>query len=141
MTNNKSDVVSGRILLKKTGDKNWRGHIMHIYDVAAQMVGIDTKKLELVCCISANKHTCLTTDSEGKNYLLLDEHHLEVLSALNLLYYIYGKRKIKSAIFDEILAQMNYFEKRLKSTILILLAEKYILEGQVSSAFLLCNCD
>lgn len=133
MNKKKSGVLRDRILLKEEVGEHFIENVEMRYKVAVRLMNIDVSNLSRIYCSSINKHTCSASDGEI-NYIIFDEHQMEVLSALNILYYLYGQIDLKMGIFDFILSREDYFKERLKNTIIIILAEKQILQGNMENA-------
>ena len=125
--------LNDRILLKREVSKNFKMNIQMRYDMAIQMMKLDKQKLSILYCNSINKHTCMI-EKDKKNYIIFDEHHIEVLSALNFLYYTYGKSDFKRPFYELIYNQYNYFENRIKSIVSLLMSEKLLLIGDAEGA-------
>ena len=88
--------------------------------------------IEPVFCSSINKHTCAlrTADHFEIQYLIFDEHHIQLLGAMNLLFYMYGQNDFKQPIYSTIMEKIiKTPKKRLHNVAAILLSEKCILEA------------
>lgn len=100
---------------------------------------LETANIESIYCSSINKHTCEKKVSicPEKQYIIFDEHHIQLLYSMNLLFYMYGQNDIKfpilSMIMDETLITPK---KRLNTVAAILLAEKSLLEAIPTRALL-----
>lgn len=126
-------LLKERIILKEQLGEHFISNMKERYDVAVKMMGIDESNLNTIYCSSLNKHTCLVT-KEDKNYLVFDEHHIEVLGTLNTLYFLYGQMGLKKPFFDLARSTDNYCEKRLRTAVLLLLTENQVLNGNIRKA-------
>lgn len=133
MSRDMKSVLSDRILLRKKINEYFVTNIKLRYVTAVEMMEIDESNLETIYCSSINKHTCVVS-KDNNNYLIFDEHHMEVLNALNVLYYLYGQPKFKKLFCDLILSRNNYFAKRLKATVLTIITEQQLLNGNMKNA-------
>ena len=99
--------------------------------------GLFDNNIEPVYCSSINKHTCveILNDDPSTFYLMLDEHHLEVLGAMDRLFYMYGQNDIKSPVLNFVMKEvLRTPEKRLFQTAILLLAERSLLDGNATRA-------
>lgn len=126
-------VISDRILLNEDASENFIKSIKMRYETAVKLMGIDTKNLHDIYCNSINKHTCVVSKGTT-DYLIFDEHHANILSALNLIYHTYGQIDLKFPYYKIILDRSKHFTNRIKSTLLILLSEKEILNNRMDYA-------
>lgn len=69
---------------------------------------LENANIEPVFCSSINKHTCAcrVSNSPEVQYLVFDEHHIQLLGAMNLLFYMYGQNDFKQPIFSMIMDQI-----------------------------------
>lgn len=135
---NDSDILCDRIFLKKQVSENFIETINMRYKAAIDVMNINVENLKVIYCNSINKHTCLLEKNKTL-YLVFDEHHSNMLGALNILYYTYGNIDFKQVFYELVLKLNDYFKNRLSSTILILLTEKNIINNKLSKAHLLAS--
>lgn len=98
---------------------------------------LEKVNIEPVFCSSINKHTCLATVSDvpDMQYIVFDEHHIQLLRILNLLFYMYGYNEAKQPFISLVMDQIvKTPRKRLFQAASILLAEKSILEANLTRA-------
>ena len=100
---------------------------------------LENANIKPVYCSSINKHTCARTIDINPNtqYLIFDEHHVEMLGAMNLLFYMYGQNDIKWPIYSMMMHSiLKTPGKRLKLVSAQLLSEKSMLESNYSKALM-----
>ena len=98
---------------------------------------LENANIEPVFCSSINKHTCAcrVSNSPEVQYLVFDEHHIQLLGAMNLLFYMYGQNDFKQPIFSMIMDQIiKTPKKRLYNIAAILLSEKCMLAANSTRA-------
>lgn len=98
---------------------------------------LENANIEPVFCSSINKHTCAcrVSNSPEVQYLVFDEHHIQLLGAMNLLFYMYGQNDFKQPIFSIIMDQIiKTPKKRLYNIAAILLSEKCMLAANSTRA-------
>lgn len=106
-------------------------------DYGINKMGLNSIPIKPVYCSTVNKHTCveMLNGHHGEYYLILDEHHLELLGCMNLLFYMFGQHDIKQPFLRmNMTLGMKTPDKRLKGTASILLSEKSLLEGNATKA-------
>lgn len=97
---------------------------------------LENANIEPVFCSSINKHTCAcrVSNCPEVQYLVFDEHHIQLLGAMNLLFYMYGQNDFKQPIFSMIMDQIiKTPKKRLYNIAAILLSEKCMLAANSTS--------
>lgn len=98
---------------------------------------LENANIEPVFCSSINKHTCAcrVSNCPEVQYLVFDEHHIQLLGAMDLLFYMYGQNDFKQPIFSMIMVQIiKTPKKRLYNIAAILLSEKCMLAANSTRA-------
>lgn len=131
-----NELLADRIILRKEISSAFKESIEIRYMVALKLMNLSHGNIQLCFCSTINKHTCLKTkkDSVQKLHVVIDQHQVEVLGALNFLYYIYGQHNITKAFFDIVVNTSDYFRLRLNSIICLIKAERYLLVGKAVAA-------
>lgn len=132
-----NELLGNRIELRHKVSDEFVSSVLLRIDTGVPCFGIDPKLFNMVFCSSINKHTCVTTLSSHPEtcYLIFDEHHFELLSAMTLLFYMYGQTELPRQTHAHFMnAVLKTPKKRLSRTIAILLSEKSLLMSNCTQA-------
>lgn len=134
-------IINDRLILNTEISDSFRISIQERLDSGMKMMGLPSDIFETVYCSSLNKHTCVQQISSmpNKYFLVVDEHLHEVITALLLLFYLFGNHDYKphlAYIVREVLVTPT---KRLNHIATLLQAENSLLEGNATSALFLAN--
>lgn len=132
----KQAMLGDRVIIGDASDV-FRKSIQLCLETGIPSFELEKEKIEPIFCSSINKHTCLLTVSDDPEVQLIifDEHHVQLLRSMNLLFYMYGQNDFKQQFIS--LVMDKFFKtpkKRLYQVALILLAEKSILEANQTRA-------
>ncbi len=129
-------ILTDRIILKQDCDETFYKNMTERLSSGTGVMNLEDAEIVLVYCSTINKHTCIEKLHKNPNtyYLILDEHHEQMMGALNYLFYAFGTNDFKKPFWHMMMQNMSYHQKRLKNAVNLLLAEQYLLEGQVNKA-------
>lgn len=138
MNNNIIDnLLSDRIILESDTDNYLKESINIRMNYAIEIMELSKENIQVVFCSTVNKHTCLDTINNEPNryYLIIDKHHLQLISCLDYLFYLYGNYDIKQPYMTFILDDLcSNFKKRKYFAVSILLAERDLLNNNATRA-------
>ena len=130
-------LLADRIVLHNEVHDSFIKNMKTRLDFGINKMELNNVSIEPVYCSTINKHTCMEmlNGHPSKYFLILDEHHLELLSSMNLLFYMFGQNDFKEQLLWLAMTEtMETPAKRLKAAASILLSEKSLLEGNATRA-------
>lgn len=122
-----------RIILRREINETFKKAIMLRVDLALEQMELENEDLQILFCNSFNKHTCIV-EKNNKKYVVFDEHHFEILRALNLLYFSYGKIDLLKPFYDLLFERYGYFKNLMNYIVTRIIAEKFLLRGDIQKA-------
>ena len=134
-------ILADRIVLQETVHDSFIENISVRLNCGINLYGLHKEKIEVVYCSTLQKHTCaiLCSGEKDRAIIIFDEHHYEIMSALNRLFGMFGVHEIKLPMMIQMLETVPLL-KRIPNTLLsIILAESNILEMKVKRARLILN--
>ena len=92
----KQAMLGDRVIIGDASDV-FRKSIQLCLETGIPSFELEKEKIEPIFCSSINKHTCLLTVSDDPEVQLIifDEHHVQLLRSMNLLFYMYGQNDFK----------------------------------------------
>ena len=126
-----------RIILNNSVSNTFIKNINERLNYGISHMNLDREAIEPIFCSTINKHTCTETLTSHPNkfFVIFDEHHFQLISAMNLLFYLFGKDDLTSPIFRFVMASiMSTPYKRLRLIAALLLSEKSLLSSNATQA-------
>lgn len=131
----KKALLEERLILKKDISDVFIQSMQIRFDLGIKMMRLAESDIFCVFCSSINKHTCVESiDGYKKKYLILDEHHMDLLGALNIVFFMYGRDDFTSPIFRLLNERLDIPKKRLRKVVAILISEQNVLQGNITRA-------
>lgn len=134
---NRELLLADRIILHDSVHTTFIQNMSTRLDYGITKMGLDTISITPVYCSTIDKHTCVErlNSKPDEYFLIFDEHHLELLSSMNFLFYMFGQNDLKYPLLLMVMEKaMNTPIKRLTMTTAILLSEKSLLDGNATRA-------
>ena len=125
-----------RIMINKQISDTFVENIKERLSYGINHMNLEMESIEPLFCSTINKHTCTETLSSQPNkfYLIFDEHHFDLICAMNFLFYLFGKDNLTAPIFSAMHMVINASNKRLRFIAALLLSEKCLLSSNATQA-------